>query len=241
MASRSRTAACSSMSSAAARFQAGVRAASVEALEAEDTPRALLLVLAVLQGLARPLDLVGLEVVADSVVDLVVEAAVAGALVEVIVAASEEGSAAVVAAVAVVLDTKDRMATARQTVLLPVLEDREVGSAAAAVATVEIVEIVEATAAVIVMAVTDVEEAIEALAVPTTNHSAETDTTTVIVAAETAMVAGTTPENERTRATATTTGASAGGTSLYRRLCRSQMGLSRLPPISPFYLVGQRG
>jgi len=204
-----------SMSSAAALFLAGVRAALVEVWEAEDIPRDLLRDLAALEASVRRLDPAALEAAADSVVDLVAEAAVAGASVEVIVVASEEDSAAVVAVAAVALGTKDQTATVRPTVLLPVLEDHEVGSAAAVVDTVEIVEVtVEAIAAATVMAATDVEEVIEAPAVPTTNHSAEIGTTTVTAAAETATAAGTTRGNERTRAIATTTGASVGGTSL---------------------------
>jgi hypothetical protein len=223
------------MLSVAAPFLAGVRAALVEVSEAEDTPRALLRDLAALEASVRRLDLAALEPVADSVVDSVAEAVGAGALVEVIVAASEEDSAAAVAVAAVALGTKDQTATARPTVLLPVLADHEVGSAAAAVGSAETVEeIVEVTVAVTVTAATDAEEAIEAPAVPTTNHSAGIDTTT-------ATAAGTIRGNERTRATATTTGASAGGTSLCMRRCRSKMGLSRLPPISSFYLLRQRG
>jgi hypothetical protein len=230
------------MLSVAAPFLAGVRAALVEVSEAEDTPRALLRDLAALEASVRRLDLAALEPVADSVVDSVAEAVGAGALVEVIVAASEEDSAAAVAVAAVALGTKDQTATARPTVLLPVLADHEVGSAAAAVGSAETVEeIVEVTVAVTVTAATDAEEAIEAPAVPTTNHSAGIDTTTATAAAETATAAGTIRGNERTRATATTTGASAGGTSLCMRRCRSKMGLSRLPPISSFYLLRRRG
>lgn len=219
------------MLSAAARFLAGVRAALVEVWEAEGTPRALLRDPAAPEASVPRLDLAALEAVAGSVVDLVAEAAVAGASVEVIVAASGEGSAAVVVVAAVVLDIKDRMATVHPTVLLLVLEDHEVGTA----------ETVEAIAAATVMAATDVEEVIEAPAVPTTNHSAETDTTTAIAAAETATAAGMTRGNERMKATATTTGASAGGTSLCMRPCRLKMGLSRLLPIYSFYLLRQRG
>ena len=221
------------MSSAAAPCLAGVRAALVEVSEAEDTPRALLRGPAALEASVRRLDLAALGAGEDSLVDLVAGAAVAGASAEVIVVASEEDSAAVVAVAAAALGTKDRMATARPTVLLPVLEDHGVGSAETGEVTGEVT--VEAIAAATVMAATDVEEAIEVPAVPTTNHSAEIATTTATAAA------GTIRGNERTRAIATTTGASAGGTSLYARRFRFKMGLSRLSPISSFCLLRQRG
>ena len=239
MASRSKTAVCSSMLNAAAQSLAGAHAASVEVLEAEATPRALLRA-QVVQLSARQLDLVALEGVEALAVHSEAEEAVAAALEEATVEAFEEVTAAVAAAAAaaavvVVSATKDRTVMVRPTVLLPVLEDHEVGLAAAAVVTAAIVGVTAMAAAVIGV------EGIEDLAVPTTNRSAETDTTTAIVEAETATAVATTRGNVHMRATATTTGASAGDTKTrnlrgaLRRVCH------RLPPISSLYLLRRRG
>ena len=241
MASRSRTDACLSMSSAVALSLAGARVALVEALVVVATPRVLLRAHPVPEASARQLDLVGSEAAEDSVVVLAVAEVVAAASAEAIVVASEEALVVTEAAVEVDLEeaavasvTKVRAVTARPTVLLPVLEDHEVGLAATAEATAATAE-ETATAEV-----TGAEEAIEDPAALTMNRSVETDTTnaTAIAEAETAMAAETIRGNARTRATATTTGASAGGTRFLRKLeYVLRWVCHRLPPISSLYLL----
>ena len=241
---------CSLMSSAVVRSLAGARAALEEVLVVEATPRALLRALVVREALARQLDLVASGAAEVSAVVSVVEEVAAAVLVEVTVEASEEDLAAAVAAeevamvVAVVaLATRDRMVTVRPMALLPVLEDHEVGLVAAAVATAATVE-ATVVATVTAAAVTDAVEAIEDPAVLTTSRSVEIDTTTAtpVEGAETAMVAATIRGNVHTRATTTTTGASAGGTRLLRKLWYVPRWVChRLPPVSSFYLLRQRG
>ncbi len=231
MASRSRTDACSSMSSVVAQCLAGALVALEEASVAAATQRALLRVRRARAGLVHQLDPEDLPVaVVSAVASVVVE--VAEAALVVIVAAFEEDSAAVGAEVeaVVALVTKGLTATVHLMVLQPVLEDHEVGLALAAVPTAE-------TVAATVMVVTGVEVVTEDPAAQTTNHLAEIDTTTATVAAaETAIAAETTRGSVRTRATATMTGASAGGTELQYAL---KWVCHRLPPFSSRCLLSQ--
>ena len=207
------------------------------------TPRALLRARVVQEALARQLGLVALEAVEVSAVDLVVEEVAVVASGEATVEASEADLAAVaVTEVALVVAAVALATKVRLMVLLPVLEDHEVGLAAAAVATAATVEAtVEATATVVV---TGVEEATVDPAVLITSRSAEIDTTTAtpVEEAETAMVAAMIRGNVPMRATATTTAVSAGGTRHLRKLWYAPRWVcQRLPPISSFYLLRHRG
>lgn len=211
------------MSSVAAQSLDGAHAALEEVSEVEATPRALLRAQVVVSVVHR-LGPAGLADVEASVVVLAVEEAVVVVLGAAIVAVSEEvlvedeEGVEVASAVAVVaLGTRAPVATADHlTAHRPVLEAHAaavvtaaVVMAATVVATVEVTGEATATEA----AVTGVEVTADPAA-PTTNPSAETATTIAIatVEAATATAAVMTRANARTKVTATTTGASAGGT-----------------------------
>ena len=233
------------MLNVAARSLAGAHVALEEVLVVEATPRVRLRAHLVLEALVRPLDLEALGAVEVSVVDSVVGEGAAVGLVEAIVGVSVEALVVVVVevasvAVVVVSATKDRTAMVHRTVLLPVLEDHEVGSVVATAVIVE-VTVMAAIVVVVVVVVTGVEEVIEDPAALITNRLAETDTTTATATeVETAMVAETNRENVRTRAIATTTGASAGDT---KHRCVLEYTLRwvchRLLPTLSFYLLRQ--